>query len=127
MGVSFFRPWMSVNRGGWELQTLLTKVSLTTFNSRFISVVLRAYGLRSNGSGATHHQTENPIIAQRANTNRMSLQYEYTIASDSLKVLIREVSRFISEKPILLSGERRRGVLSLTSAIWKGSCPRFAK
>lgn len=90
-------------------------------------MVLRAYGLRSNGSGATHHQTENPIIAQRANTNRMSLQYEYTIASDSLKVLIREVSRFISEKPILLSGERRRGVLSLTSAIWKGSCPRFAE
>ena len=73
-------------------------------------MVLRASGFRSNGSGATHHQTENPIIAQRANTNRMSLQYEYTIASDSLKVLIREVSRFISEKPILLSGERSASV-----------------
>lgn len=44
-----------------------------------------------------------PILAQRVKAKRMSLLYEYTIASFNRKDFIREVSRLISEKPTLVS------------------------
>lgn len=79
-------------------------------------------GVSSKGDGANPHQAESPRIKQTAKTNRIFLQYEYTIPSTKRKDFIREVSRLISANSGLLSGEHGKGVpLTLPSAILKGT------
>lgn len=72
----------------WSLQRWWTKVSRVTLTTSLRSEEQREPGLSNNCSGKENHQSENPITKQVSKTNRRSLQYEYTSASESGNSLI---------------------------------------